>query len=217
MGKDVSIELSLENLWRTWLNFRAGKKPTPELDELQYDLEGNFFKLHRELNRRTYRHGRYRVFTVCDNKKRVISVAPIRDRLVHRLLYDYLVPIYDSTFIFDAWSCREGKGLLACIERTQKFLTAHPRSFVWRTDIRKFFDSVDHETLLATLSRRIRDPKALWLIQEIISSFIVRDSAERERERERERESTYWNADWQPHQPDFRQYLSERTGSIYKA
>ncbi|MFH0820518.1 MAG: reverse transcriptase domain-containing protein [Candidatus Peregrinibacteria bacterium] len=178
--------MSLENLWETWLNFRKGKKPTPELYELQYNLERNLFKLHKELNSRMYRHGQYRTFTVCDNKKRVISVAPIRDRIVHRLIYDYLVPIYDRTFIFDAWSCRKGKGLLACIKRAQNFLSAHPRSFVWRADIRKFFDSVNHDTLLAILVRRVHDPKAIWLIREIINSF---STAHRGGQAQRERES----------------------------
>lgn len=49
-------------------------------------------------------------------------MASVRDRIVHRLVYDFLVGIYDETFIYDAWSCRKGKGLLGAIERTQEFL-----------------------------------------------------------------------------------------------
>jgi len=180
-GKD-SMDLSLGNMWHSWFAFRKGKRATPELHVFQYDLERNLRELCEDLNGGKYRHGGYTKFTVCDNKKRVISVASIRDRVAHRLIYDYLVAIYDGTFIFDAWSCRENKGLIAAIERAQKFLTLHPNNFVWRADIKKFFDSMDHATLIQILSRRIRDPKALWLIQEIISSFTVRNSAERERE-----------------------------------
>ncbi len=146
----------------------------------QYNLEHNLRELHKELNGSMYRHGPYRVFTVCDNKKRAISVAAVRDRVVHRLIYDCLIPIYDQTFAHDAWSCRGNKGLIAAIERAQKFLAADRRNFVWRADIRKFFDSVDHGVLLSILSRRVRDPKALRLIQKVVFSF-------REREREREK------------------------------
>lgn len=177
MGSDINS--GLKNIWQSWFNFRKGKNATGELHDFEYNLEKNLSDLYRDLENGTYRHGGYRVFTVCDNKKRVISVAHIRDRVVHRLVYDYLVPIYDRTFIFDAWSCRKGKGLLACIERTQKFLRKNSRSYVWRADIRKFFDSVDHGIFFKSIARRIRDEKALRLIRKVINSF---PTVQRERE-----------------------------------
>lgn len=207
IGSDIN--LSLRNIWQSWFNFRKGKRATKELHEFQFYLEKNIFDLQCDLKNGTYCHGSYRVFTVCDNKKRVISVAPIRDRIVHRLIYDYLVPIFDKTFIFDAWSCRKGKGLLVCIERTQMFLKKNPHSYVWRADIRKFFDSVNQEILFGLVFRKVKCSKAQWLIREVVNSFS-------KIQREREREIFYRNADRQPHQPNIRQYLSERTGSFCK-
>jgi len=103
--------------------------------------------------------------------------------VVHRLLYDYLVPAFDKTFIHDAWSCRSGKGLLGAIERAQEFMRKNPRAFIWRADIRKFFDSVDQEILIRLIERRVLDPAAIRIIRETVFSF-----PQRERERERERE-----------------------------
>lgn len=142
-----------------------------EMHEFQFNLETNLLQLHQDLNNGTYKHGQYRKFIVCDNKRREISVASVRDRVVHRLLYDYLVPIWDRTFIFDAWSCRKDKGLLTAIERTQKFLKDYPRAYIWRADIRKFFDSVNHDLLLKILARRIKDPRAMNLAKTVIKSF----------------------------------------------
>lgn len=152
---------------------------TAELHAFQFYLEMNLFRLHQDLESGTYGHGGYRKFTVCDNKRREISVSCIRDRVVHRLIYDYLVPIFDRTFIYDAWSCRTGKGLLGAIERVQSFLRKNPRAYVWRADIRKFFDSVDQAELIKLIERRISDPKALRLIREVVSSF---PTVQRERE-----------------------------------
>ena len=117
-----SIDLSLENIWRSWYQFKKGKNFTPDLHFFQYNLEKNLFELSRDLRLKRYRHGGYRKFIVNENKRREISVALVRDRLVHRLIYDYLEKIYNNTFIYDAWSCRKGKGLLGAIERTQAFL-----------------------------------------------------------------------------------------------
>ena len=121
IGNDF-IDLSLKNIWESWLNFKKGKKETHELHEFQYYLEKNLHELFQDLNFGKYKHGGYKKFIVSDNKRREISVAAIRDRIVHRLIYDYLEKIYDKTFIYDAWSCRKRKGLLGAIERTQKFL-----------------------------------------------------------------------------------------------
>jgi RNA-directed DNA polymerase len=170
-----SMDLGLENIWHSWFAFRKCKRPTPELEEFQFGLEGNLSALHRDLNSGTYRHGGYRKFIAHDNKRREISVARIRDRVVHRLVYDYLVPIFDKTFVFDAWSCRVGKGLLGAIKRAQGFLWKNPNSYVWKGDVRKFFDSVDQGVLLGSIFRRVQCPKARWLIQEVVGSFPQRE------------------------------------------
>lgn len=171
MGSEELIDLSLKNIWQSWFSFRKGKRATEELHEFQFYLEKNLFDLCCDLENGAYCHGGYRKFTVCDNKKREISCAGIRDRIVHRMIYDYLIPFFDKTFIYDAWSCRKGKGLLGAIERTQEFLKKNPRSYVWRADIRKFFESVNQGILIKLIRRRVFDPRAIKLIREIVTSY----------------------------------------------
>ena len=170
MGSE-DIGLELKDIWNAWFEFRKGKKASNDIHEFQYFLEGRLFQLHKDLVEKTYVHGSYRRFIVCDNKRREISVSPVVDRVVHRLLYDYLVPIWDKTFIHDAWSCRKQKGLLGAIERAQGFLQKNPNAYVWRADIRKFFDNVDQQILLKLLGRRVHDEHALWIIRQVISSY----------------------------------------------
>ena len=165
------MDVGLKNIWNAWFAFRRGKKPTPEMEQFSYYLEENLSLLQRELQDGTYHHRGYHTFTVMDNKRRVISVANIRDRVVHRLLYGYLIFIYNDGFYYDVWSCRPHKGLIGAIERVQKFVRESPRVFVWRTDITKFFNNVNRATLVNILKRKISDPKALWLLQEIIDNF----------------------------------------------
>ncbi|MDD5055840.1 MAG: reverse transcriptase domain-containing protein [Candidatus Peribacteraceae bacterium] len=184
----MSIDLSLPALWHCWQRFKRGKKRTTELEHFRFYLEKNLTELNRELCDGTYEHGAYRSFCVNDTKRREIAVASIRDRFVHRLLYEHLVNIYDKTFIHDIWSCREGKGLLAAIERAQEFLARNRNGFFWRGDVRKFFDSVDHATLVRILGKRITDGTTMRLLKKVIDSYATNEavgSDERERERER--------------------------------
>lgn len=173
--------MSLNNLYKCWWLFRQGKVASHEIIEFEYHLEDNLRRLQKDLISDNYRLGAYRQFEVTDNKRRLIKVAPVRDRIVHRLLYEYLKPIFDPTFIYDAWSCRENKGLIGAIKRAQEFLRCHPAGYVWRVDVAKFFDSVDQEAMFKLIKRRIADNRALNLIGKIIFNEQVRYERERER------------------------------------
>ena len=168
---NVSMDCSVPTLWYCFTRFVRGKKRTTVLSHFIFHLEQNLKEISAELTNRTYKHGSYRSFCVNDTKRRDIAVASIKDRFVHRLLYEYLVKIYDKTFVYDVWSCREEKGLLAAIERAQDFLYRSRQSYFWRGDVKKFFDSVNQNTLKNILRQRIEDQHTLWLLDEVIHSY----------------------------------------------
>ena len=45
--------------------------------------------------------------------------------------------------------------------------------YALKCDIRKFFDSVDHDILIKILSKRIKDKKVMVLMREIVESFVA--------------------------------------------
>src|SRR3989339_178945 len=113
------IDFGLGNIYQSWFKFKRGKKKTRELEYFSYHLEDNLWRLHLNLNDGHYLPGPYRHFTVADGKRRDIAVVGMRDRVVHRLVYEYLVEIYDKVFTYDVWSCRKNKGLSGALARTQ--------------------------------------------------------------------------------------------------
>jgi len=182
IGSD-SMDFSLKNIWQTFFSFRQGKKKSAELEYFQYYLENSLFGLYKDLNTDAYQHGLYRQFIATDNKRRCVSVAGIRDRVVHRLLYDHLVIIYNKIFIYDVWSCRPGKGLLGAIERAQEFMRKNKNAYIWRADIKKFFDNVNHNILKTILSFKVKDDVLFRLLENVINSYACNNELERERER----------------------------------
>lgn len=171
MMGSVSIDVSVEAFWESWQRFAPGKRHTPAFERFRYHLERNLRLLSDEVQAGSYRHGPYRTFTVSDPKTRLIAVASIRDRLIHRLLYDALVPRFDPVFLYDVWSCREGKGLHRAVDRAQAFLRSFPRSIVWRADIARFFESVEHRMLRRCIRRRISDERTWLLLDQVIDSY----------------------------------------------
>jgi RNA-directed DNA polymerase len=170
-----NLRVDYEAVYRAWLAFRKGKKPTLPIDRFAFGLENYLARLSNELTDRSYRHGGYKEVSLTEKKRRDLAVASVRDRVVHRLLYDHLLDIFDIGFDPDVWSCRTGKGLHKCLARTQRLLQKYNASYIWRADITKFFDTVNQAVLLKCLARRIgHDKTAMWLCQEVIDSYSVK-------------------------------------------
>lgn len=168
--------ISIENLFQAWGEFRKGKRKRKDVQIFERNLEDNLFALHFALKRKTYQHGNYHSFYVCDPKRRHIHKAPVADRVIHHLLYKYLYKLWDKTFIYDSYSCRLEKGTHKGVKRLEKLARKASRNYTrpcWalKCDIKKFFANVDHEILLRLLKKKINDPDLLWLLSEIISSF----------------------------------------------
>lgn len=142
-----------------------------ELEAFQYNLEVNLLSLASDLQKGRYKHGLYHHFEVHDNKRRLVSVATVRDRIVHRLLYDYLVPIWDRQFDYDVWSCRPQKGLLGCVTHTQQHMARYSNGWLWRADVAKFFNNINHLVLLNCLRQKRLDVRALGLLAGVIDSY----------------------------------------------
>ncbi len=177
---------SLERLFDSWGKFRRGKTKRKDVQIFERNLEANVFHLHRELQAQTYQHGDYHEFFVHDPKIRHIRKACVRDRLIHQSVYTSLVRIYEPKFIFHSFSCREDKGTHKALDffrgMTLKVSKNNTKPcFALKCDIRKFFDSVDHETLLNLLERVVIDEKSHWLFKEVISSCILQFSDQRKR------------------------------------
>ncbi len=168
-----------ENLFSAWDLFRRGKTNRPDVMKFESRLEENIFKLHRELTGKTYRHGPYRYFWIRDPKLRRIHKAMIRDRVVHHAVFRILNLVYELTFAPVSFSCRIGKGMHRGVEKAGKMLRQVSHNYAntcyaLKCDVKKFFDSVDHDTLIEILSRKIRDPDFMWLLKEIIGGYPTR-------------------------------------------
>ncbi len=157
---------SFENLLQAAKQAAAGKRFRSDVLAFFNDLEGNTLQLLRELQTQTYQPGDYRAFFIYEPKKRLISAAPFRDRIVHHALINVIGPLFERRFIFDSYANRAGKGTHAAIRRLQQFM--RQAKYVLKIDLRQYFPSIDHEILKREIRRVIADEEALWLIDKII-------------------------------------------------
>jgi len=170
--------ISLKNLFDAWGEFRKDKRRKKDVAEFELNLEDNIFKLHEDLANGNYKHGGYFSFFINDPKKRHIHKASVRDRLLHHAIIRVIEQMWDRKFIFDSWSSRKYKGTHWAIKRLYKMGLKISRNnsrtlWVLKLDIRKFFDSVDHEILLKILRKETFDERLIKLFEDITEVSVL--------------------------------------------
>jgi len=159
-----------DNLYLAYRKARKGKRSRPDVAAFEFNLELELPRLQDDLAAQTYRPGPYTHFYIHEPKRRLISAAPFRDRVVHHALCNVIEPIFERKFIYDSYANRVGKGTHRALDRCQTF--ARRYRYVLPCDVRQFFPSVDHVILRAILGRVIADADVMWLVERILESGV---------------------------------------------
>ena len=161
---------SFEHLYNAFLRARKGKRKLEEIAAFERNLEPELFSIRESLLDQNYRPSGYYSFYRTEAKRRLISAAPFRDRVVHHALVGIMEPIFERRFIFDSYANRVGKGTHRALDRCTHFLRRNNYSL--QCDVRQFFPSIDHAILKAMLAKVIRSEKVLWLARQSIDTGV---------------------------------------------
>jgi RNA-directed DNA polymerase len=147
-----------------------GKRGKAPAAVFEFRLEDNIVALRDQLRDKTYCPGPYHSFYIHEPKRRLISAAPFRDRVVHHALCNVIEPLFERRFIHDSYANRVGKGTHRALDRCQEF--ARKCKYVLQCDVRQFFPSIDHAILQGILGRIIADENVMWLVDQILASGV---------------------------------------------
>jgi len=156
------------NLLEAARKAQKGKRYRDNILAFNYNRESELLDLQATLLAQTYRPGAYRTFEIVEPKRRLISVAPYRDRVVHHALCNIIAPLVEPSFIYDSYANRVGKGSHRALDRFIHF--SRNRRFVLQCDLQKYFPSIDHNIIKAVIRRKIKCKNTLWLIDSIIDN-----------------------------------------------
>lgn len=164
------------NLYQAYRCSAKSKHTKHEVIAFELNLSQNLWSLYDELESKTYKIGSYHHFTIYDPKVREIQALIFRDRVVqHSLSDNVLEPYFENRLIYDCAACRTGKGTHFAIDRLsffmREFYKEHgTKGYFLKIDVRKYFDSIDHN-VLKYLLRKFPDKDVLKLLYEIIDSY----------------------------------------------
>lgn len=159
-----------------WLEFRRGKRGKKEVQQFEFNLEENLFLMNEQLVKNTFIFKSYEPFSISDPKPRRIHKACVRDRVFHQAVFRKLSEFWNKRFLINSYSCQPKKGTHRAINKLDLYLkkvSSNGNYPIWslKCDIQKFFDSVDHRTLIVLVNRGIVDTRTKEILEQIIKSF----------------------------------------------
>lgn len=157
---------SENNLWLAFRNACRGKRSRADVARFCLDAETELIAIREELLDGSWRPGPFHHFHVYDRKPRLISAAPFRDRVVQHAVMNLVEPAIDRRMIAHTYACRSGKGVHKAVDYYQR--QSRRYVFVLKVDVRKYFQSIDHEILFAQLSKIFKERELLCILKRII-------------------------------------------------
>ncbi len=162
--------LELENLSQAWKRVKRNKG-APGIDGMTVEDFPAFAREHWPRIAIAIREGRYRPAPVKrvwipkpDGSKRPLGIPTVLDRVIQQAFAQVLGPLFEADFSERSYGYRPGKSAHQAVAVMAESWKEGRRHAV-ECDLKSFFDTVNHDRLMAALREKVKCRKTLRLIR----------------------------------------------------
>jgi retron-type reverse transcriptase len=166
--------ISSSNFYNAFYKARKAKPYSYNTLNFQYDLEKNIYNIINCLKNNNYNlcSKDYTTFIIYEPKKRIIKSLDFKHKVIQFALYNIIEPIFEKSFIYHSYACRKNKGTHKCIKNISELVSKKSTKykFCLKCDVKKYFQSIDHNILKRIISKKIKDKNILNILNILINS-----------------------------------------------
>jgi group II intron reverse transcriptase/maturase len=173
-SKDVQFTALLHHITVELLEqsyFSLKRNSAPGLDGVRWQAYGEkliekLTALHTQIHQGSYRAqpARRTMIPKPDGTERPLSILCLEDKIVQQAVVFVLEAIYEENFLGFSYGFRPGRGQHDALDALSTGIYRKRVNWVLDADIKKFFDTMDHDWLMRFLQHRIGDKRLLRLI-----------------------------------------------------
>jgi len=161
---------------------KLNPKAAPGVDGLTWaeygiGLEERLEGLHARVHRGAYRAQPARRVYIPKNEKeeRPLGIAALEDKIVQQAVVWILGAIYEEDFLGFSYGFRPGRSQHNALDALYMGIKTKRVNWVLDVDLRRFFDTVDHQWAIRFVEHRVADQRILRLIRKWLRAGVSED------------------------------------------
>ena len=177
MLEEILDRRNLEKALRAVIsNKGSGGVDGMQTDELRDYLTDHYQVLKQEILEGVYQPSPVRevIIPKAQGGTRMLGIPTVKDRLLQQAIAQWLSPKYEAQFSKNSYGFRPNRNAHQAVLQAQQYLQSGKRRVV-ELDLEKFFDTVNHDRLISSLSRTISDSRTLKLIRLYLRSGLMEE------------------------------------------
>ena len=170
--------LNKDNLNRAYKRVKANKG-APGVDGMTIEEAFQWLKEHNHELTERIRKGHYTPSPVrrveipkADGGVRKLGIPTVIDRIIQQAMSQQLIPIYEPKFSDGSFGYRPGRSAKDAVQKIKKYAEqGYTRAIV--LDLSKYFDTLNHELLVNSLRRDVKDERVIQMIKRYLRSGVM--------------------------------------------